>query len=86
MVGPEMVVGYNKYVGAGTVGANGKIYFAPANAAQVLCIDPQEETVEMVGPEMKGIMKYHRTGGTVGANGKIYVAPCDAEQVLCIDP
>ena len=41
-----------KYINAGTVGANGKIYFAPYLAVQVLCIDPQEETVEMVGPEM----------------------------------
>ena len=84
MVGPEMV-GFKKYVGAGTVGANGKIYFAPAHAAQVLCIDPQEETVEMVGPEMVGPRKY-RTAGTVGANGQIYFAPYAAAQVLCINP
>ena len=68
MVGPEMEVGRwdPKYVGAGTVGANGKIYFAPNMAAQVLCIDPQEETVEMVGPEMVGPDKYW-SAGTVGA-------------------
>ena len=84
MIGPEMVGPY-KYLGAGTVGANGKIYFAPFAAAQVLCIDPQEETVEMVGPEMVGPYKY-RTGGTMGANGQIYFAPFAAAQVLCIDP
>ena len=83
MVGPEMV-GSQKY-GAGTVGANGKIYFAPCRAAQVLCIDPQEETVEMVGPEMVGPVKY-RAAGTVGANGQIYLAPYTAAQVLCINP
>ena len=83
MVGPEMV-GYKKY-GAGTVGANGKIYFAPNMAAQVLCVDPQEETVEMVGPEMVGSGKY-QAAGTVGANGQIYFAPYTAAQVLCINP
>ena len=85
MVGPEMAGPIMQYVCGGTMGANGKIYFAPCEAAQVLCIDPQEETVEMVGPEMVGPMKY-RTAGTVGANGQIYFAPYDAEQVLCIDP
>ena len=85
MVGPEMkgIMKYHRT--GGTVGANGKIYFAPCNAAQVLCIDPQEETVEMVGPEMVGTEKYEGAG-TVGANGKIYFAPANAAQVLCINP
>ena len=83
MVGPE-IAGSMRY-GAGTVGANGKIYFAPADAAQVLCIDPQEETVEMVGPEM-GLGDSYVCAGTVGANGKIYFAPYGAAQVLCINP
>ena len=84
MVGPHLQ-GIVKYSGAGAVGSNGKIYFAPHSAAQVLCIDPQEETVEMVGPRLAGFGKY-AAAGAVGANGKIYFAPCSAAQVLCLDP
>ena len=74
-----------QYLAGGVLAANGKIYFAPADARQVLSIDPDTQTVEMLGPEIQGNFKY-LAGGVLAANGKIYFAPAGAHQVLSIDP
>ena len=60
------------------------IYFAPCDAPQVLCIDPETHTSEMLGPELDGDDR-HCVDGVLAATGKIYVAPCDTPQVICID-
>ena len=39
MLGPEMQDEY-KYLAGGMLATNGKVYFAPLNAGQVLSIDP----------------------------------------------
>ena len=65
--------------------ASGKIYFAPSDAPQVLCIDPRDTTVEMLGPELDGNGTFN-AGGVLAAIGKIYFAPYFAPHVPCIDP
>ena len=42
---------------AGVLAKNGKIYFAPCSAGQVLSIDPATGAVEMLGPELAGYNK-----------------------------
>merc|ERR1711879_783201 len=84
------VIAYNvyNYIGGGVLAPNGKIYFAPAAASQVLSVDPETQTAELIGPEMRmraGTSKYSG-GGVLAPNGKIYFAPSDADKVLSVDP
>ena len=83
MMGPEMA-GNDKYNAGGVLAPNNSIYFAPFDAAQVLCINTNAGTVEMLGPEMAGKETYS-AGGVLAPNNCIYFAPEDAAQVLCID-
>ena len=85
MLRPEMQR-RNKYRASGVLATNGKIYFAPRDAHQVLSIDPETQTVEMLEPRMWNSGLRYFAAGVLASNGKIYVAPCEARQVLSIDP
>jgi hypothetical protein len=79
------LTGTGKWSG-GVLAGNGKIYFTPRNAEEVLIIDPATDTYDrttMVG--LTGSRKWSG-GGVLAGNGKIYLAPYDAEEVLIIDP
>jgi len=78
------ISGVNKYAG-GVLAPNGKIYCIPADAEQVLEIDPSNNTTNLFG-NIIGVNKY--AGGVLASNGKIYCIPAGAgaEQVLEIDP
>ena len=83
MMGPELA-GDNEFGAGGVLAANGCIYFAPCNARQVLCVNPEAGTAEMMGPELAGNFKFW-AGGVLAANGCIYFAPSCARQVLCMN-
>ena len=78
--------GGNKYSGRGVLASNGKIYFAPWHARQVLSIDAETQTVQMLAPDMQHPGDKYFAGGVLATNGKIYVAPSSERQVLSIDP
>lgn len=70
----------------GTVPAdNGKIYFIPSLATQVVEFDPLGPSVSYIGSTYStDPMKW--AGGCLGGNGKIYCAPFDDANILEIDP
>jgi YVTN family beta-propeller protein len=74
----------NKWIGA-VVAQNGKIYCIPHNAANVLVIDPTNDSTYTIGSFSAGGQKW-RGGCLAPANGKIYAMPYDADTVLVIDP
>ena len=76
------ISGVNKYAG-GVLAPNGKIYCIPADAEQVLEIDPSNNTTNLFG-SISGSAKY--AGGVLAPNGKIYCIPFNSNQVLEIDP
>lgn len=67
----------------GALGANGRIYGVPAEARQVLEIDPVTNTTTLIGPVFDNGNKWN--GGALGPDGVIYCAPFDATTVLRID-
>jgi YVTN family beta-propeller protein len=74
----------NKWIGA-VRAQNGKIYCIPYNAANVLVIDPSNDSTYTFGTVSSGGQKW-RGGCLAPANGKIYGMPYDSDTVLVIDP
>ena len=68
-----------KWLG-GVLAPNGKIYYAPTNASQILELDPATNTTTLVGSVYSGTNKW--VGGVLAPNGKIYFAPHNATQIL----
>merc|ERR1712050_791530 len=83
LVGPKLE-GKDKYAADGVLAHDGRIYFAPADALQVLCVHTEEEVIELVGPSFRGKLSY--MGGGVRGHGRVYFAPLSASKVLCITP
>lgn len=75
--------GGNGWFGA-VLANNGLIYCIPNNSADVLIIDPDDQSVSTFSTAYTGTDKW--VGGVLGPNGKIYCAPHDATTVLVIDP
>ena len=77
--------GENKWVG-GVVAPNGKIYCIPSNAANVLIIDPvnNTDTSSNFGLDLSGNGKWW--GGCLGSNGRIFAIPQNETRVLVINP
>eukprot|EP01051_Picozoa_sp_SAG22_P024038 SAG22_NODE_6479_length_849_cov_0.740000_1_plen_273_part_10 len=70
---------------SGVLAGNGKIYGIPANAEQVLIIDPSTDTADT--SSITGVSVGNKwVGGVLAGNGKIYGMPTNAEQVLIITP
>ena len=65
----------------GVLAPNGKIYGIPANATQVLEIDPSNNTTSLFG-SLTGNGKW--AGGVLAPNGKIYGIPLNSTQILKI--
>ena len=82
MIGPELD-GITKFAAGGVLAPNGCIYFAPCDAGQVLCVNPEAQTAEMIGPELDGWNMF-LAGGVLAPNGCIYFAPYEAGQVLSV--
>lgn len=51
---------------------NGRVYFVPKSAAQVLCVDPADGTVRDVGPSDLGISDNKYAGSVTRPDGLIY--------------
>ena len=82
LIGPSYK-GENKWL-RGITAPNGKIYFLPACADQVLVCDARTDEVRCVGEKLGGERwRYH--GGVLAKNGLIFGVPCNAEKVICID-
>lgn len=77
----SLLRGQTLYLG-GEVGSDGKIYFIPGHAPQVLRLDPQTDKLSLIGPSFHGKFKWLR--GVVVGN-IIYGLPCNADSVLRID-
>eukprot|EP00939_MAST-03C_sp_MAST-3C-sp1_P001762 g1762.t1 len=75
--------GKDKFNGAET-GADGRIYFIPANAHRVARVDPASDRVEWIGPDL-GAQPQKWLRGYLAPNGSIYCVPCCAKNVLKID-
>ena len=75
-------MGSNNWIG-GVLANNGKIYGIPADATQVLEINPVGLTTSTFGSLGSVTNKWY--GGVLANNGKIYGIPSDATQVLEID-
>ena len=69
---------------SGALAKNGKIYFVPYKATQVLEIDPNTKATTLIGSVYSDSGKW--VGAVLAPNGKIYCAPFHATQVLEIDP
>lgn len=59
---------------------NGKIYYAPAEASRILCIDPSSMTFEVYGDLPTTSFKYAKA--FLGINGNIYMIPRYADHIL----
>lgn len=77
------LAGQTMYLGS-EVGADGKIYFIPGNATQVLVCETSTDRVSLVGPKFSGKLKWLR-GVSVDGGKRIYGLPCHSDQVLRID-
>jgi hypothetical protein len=78
------LTGSDKWSGVALAG-NGKLYFAPYHAEEVLIVDPSTDTADrtsIVG--LTGSDKWW--GVALAGNGKLYFAPRHAEEVLIVDP
>lgn len=62
---------------------NGKIYFAPRRAVQVLCINTSDDTIELIGNYPENINKWF--GAVAGGNGKVYFVPFAHGSVLVLN-
>lgn len=83
-----VAAGTTKYV-SGVLAPNGKIYFIPLNASEVLVVDTVNNTSYTFGNITTGdsgasSARYY--GGVLAKNGKIYCPPGSASKVLVIDP
>ena len=65
------------------LGGKGLFFFAPFNAGQVLCVNPEAQTAAMIGPELDRPQMFYSCG-VLAPNGCIYFAPYDAGQVLSV--
>lgn len=72
------------YYHGGNLASNGWIYCIPANAPQVVKLNPSTDEVCVVGPVFEGPQKWY--GGIIGSDGCIYGIPHNAAAVLKIDP
>lgn len=77
--------GSNQYSSA-VLAPNGKIYCIPADATDILIIDPASNTAtrSTMGVDLSGSGKWY--GGVLAPNGKIYCTPNNAVDILIIDP
>ena len=71
--------GGNKWSG-GVLAPNGKIYFIPFNASQILMFDPLTNSISLVGNTYIGSNKWN--GGVLAPNGKIYFTPHVGPRIL----
>jgi len=77
--------GASKWNGS-VLGADGKIYCIPYESADVLIINPEEQTAirSNMGASLSGASKW--VGGVLASDGKIYCIPFNATDILIIDP
>ncbi|MFY7886166.1 MAG: hypothetical protein ACOVOV_15105, partial [Dolichospermum sp.] len=74
--------GIGKWRG-GAKAPNGKYYYAPHMANQILEYNPVTKTTALVGSVYTGNAKW--IGGILAEDGNIYFAPCNATQILKLD-
>lgn len=67
----------------GTIGKNGKLYFAPVNAAGVLEVDPTDNSYRMIGDLGAETNKYSCISAL--HNGELALIPMDPKNVLYLD-
>ena len=79
----NMIGAYDSYMG-GVLAPNGKIYFVPSDASQILELNPTTNTTQLVGSIFTETAKWN--GGVLAPNGKIYFAPYNASQILELNP
>ncbi len=60
------------------------VYAIPANAEQVLRINPRIREAKLIGPKFIGPQKWY--GGLCASNGCIYGIPQNAGGILKIEP
>lgn len=70
---------------SGALGFNGKIYFAPEDATNVLKLDPEDLSMNIIGGSLGSVVSKYR-GLYHGPDGRLYGIPSSAQSVLKIDP
>ncbi|MCB1308295.1 MAG: hypothetical protein KDK30_08960 [Leptospiraceae bacterium] len=71
---------------AGVSAPNGKIYFPPYGADEVMILDPQTNSLDNSTITGLGAGPYKWMGGVLASNGKIYTIAKDSTEMLIIDP
>lgn len=77
--------GTNKWSGS-ILAPNGKIYCAPNFSANVLIIDPVNNTALRTNFGLDLVGEYKFSGSVLAKNGKIYCIPNISTKILIIDP
>lgn len=75
----------NGYYYDSVLALSGNIYCVPGEGAQVLRINPSNQTIDYVGTSF-GTPGTKWEGAALAPNGKIYAPPCDGSNVLVINP